>query len=362
MAPLAGGDGASPLVVGDGPARLHRHRAVRAGAGRARRSAWPPGTDLTAPGKGASIAQRPRPASEPGPGQRRRASWSRASDRPAATARTRWRAARTAHGGFASFSLPGPGCRRAANPVRTLGPGTCPIQVLGGPDGHPGREALPAGRRARGQSWPRSEGTLGLYAMLARPPATCRSGRWCCSAPSSQPGQLGQAGGNRAGRRADHAEQPSRRQCRPTGRPGRRKLINSVSEGGAAATSSASAQDRGPILAGGGGRSPTRSRCPPAPMPQNVIFVDAFHGRPARRPLGCGRNRGRVPGRRTQPSDQDLDAMAGRIPAGPAQRGLLSSRAAAAAWRMPDLQRGLRRPPEHPPVAGPGRCPLRYAP
>jgi hypothetical protein len=69
-------------------------------------------------------------------------------------------------------------------------------------------------------------------------------------------------------------------------------------------------------------------------MPQNVIFVDAFHGGllgdPSVRRIVAAFLAGGTP------SDQDLDAMAGG-----SQRDLRSAAqliaAAAAAWRMPDL-------------------------
>jgi len=73
---------------------------------------------------------------------------------------------------------------------------------------------------------------------------------------------------------------------------------------------------------------------PACPMPQNVVFVDAFHGGllgdPSVRRIVAAFLAGDTP------SDQDLDAMAGG-----SQRDLRSAAsliaAAAAAWRMPDL-------------------------
>jgi hypothetical protein len=175
-----------------------------------------------------------------------------------------------------------------------------------------------------------SEGTLGLYAMLARHPhLPVRS--VVLLSPIVQPGQLGQAGGTVPGAALTTLNNLVGGMS-PYGSSGAQELINSVSEVGGRYFERVS-QDRGlswlavvPLA--------DAVTLPACPMPQNVIFVDAFHGGllgdPSVRRIVAAFLAGDTP------SDQDLDAMAGG-----SQRDLRSAAsliaAAAAAWRMPDL-------------------------
>ena len=175
-----------------------------------------------------------------------------------------------------------------------------------------------------------SEGTLGLYAMLARHPhLPVRS--VVLLSPIVQPGQLGQAGGTVPGAALTTLNNLVGGMS-PYGSSGAQELINSVSEVGGRYFERVS-RDRGlswlavvPLA--------DAVTLPACPMPQNVIFVDAFHGGllgdPSVRRIVAAFLAGGTP------SDQDLDAMAGG-----SQRDLRSAAsliaAAAAAWRMPDL-------------------------
>jgi hypothetical protein len=175
-----------------------------------------------------------------------------------------------------------------------------------------------------------SEGTLGLYAMLARHPhLPVRS--VVLLSPIVQPGQLGQAGGTVPGAALTTLNNLVGGMS-PYGSSGAQELINSVSEVGGRYFERVS-RDRGlswlavvPLA--------DAVTLPACPVPQNVIFVDAFHGGllgdPSVRRIVAAFLGGRTP------SDQDLDAMAGG-----SQRDLRSAAsliaAAAAAWRMPDL-------------------------
>jgi hypothetical protein len=175
-----------------------------------------------------------------------------------------------------------------------------------------------------------SEGTLGLYAMLARHPhLPVRS--VVLLSPIVQPGQLGQAGGTVPGAALTTLNNLVGGMS-PYGSSGAQELISSVSEVGGRYFERVS-RDRGlswlavvPLA--------DAVTLPACPMPQNVIFVDAFHGGllgdPSVRRIVAAFLAGDTP------SDQDLDAMAGG-----SQRDLRSAAsliaAAAAAWRMPDL-------------------------
>ena len=175
-----------------------------------------------------------------------------------------------------------------------------------------------------------SEGTLGLYAMLARHPhLPVRS--VVLLSPIVQPGQLGQAGGTVPGAALTTLNNLVGGMS-PYGSSGAQELINSVSEVGGRYFERVS-RDRGlswlavvPLA--------DAVTLPACPMPQNVIFVDAFHGGllgdPSVQRIVAAFLAGGTP------SDQDLDAMAGG-----SQRDLRSAAsliaAAAAAWRMPDL-------------------------
>ncbi len=175
-----------------------------------------------------------------------------------------------------------------------------------------------------------SEGTLGLYAMLARHPhLPVRS--VVLLSPIVQPGQLGQAGGTVPSAALTTLNNLIGGMS-PYGSSGAQELISSVSEVGASYFDQVS-RDHGlswlavvPLA--------DAVTLPACPMPRNVIFVDAFHGGllgdPSVRRIVATFLAGGTP------SDQDLDAMAGG-----SQRDLRSSAeliaAAAAAWRMPDL-------------------------
>ena len=175
-----------------------------------------------------------------------------------------------------------------------------------------------------------SEGTLGLYAMLARHPhLPVRS--VVLLSPIVQPGQLGQAGGTVPGAALTTLNNLVGGMS-PYGSSGAQELINSVSEVGGRYFDRVS-RDRGlswlavvPLA--------DAVTLPACPMPQNVIFVDAFHGGllgdPSVQRIVAAFLAGGTP------SDQDLDAMADG-----SQRDLRSAAsliaAAAAAWRMPDL-------------------------
>jgi hypothetical protein len=175
-----------------------------------------------------------------------------------------------------------------------------------------------------------SEGTLGLYAMLARHPhLPVRS--VVLLSPIVQPGQLGQAGGTVPGAALTTLNNLIGGMS-PYGSSGAQELIDSVSEVGASYFDQVS-RDHGlswlavvPLA--------DAVTLPACPMPRNVIFIDAFHGGllgdPSVQRIVAAFLAGGTP------SDQDLDAMAGG-----SQRDLRSSAeliaAAAAAWRMPDL-------------------------
>ncbi len=175
-----------------------------------------------------------------------------------------------------------------------------------------------------------SEGTLGLYAMLARHPhLPVRS--VVLLSPIVQPGQLGQAGGTVPGAALTTLNNLVGGMS-PYGRSGAQELIDSVSEVGASYFAQVSRDHGLPWLA----VVPLADAVtlPACPMPPNVIFVDAFHGgllgdHSVQRIVAAFLAGG-------IPSDQDLDAMAGD-----SQPDLRSTAqliaAAAAAWRMPDL-------------------------
>jgi hypothetical protein len=221
------------------------------------------------------------------------------------------------------------GLDAAGKPIRYHLAGNMSIQVLGD------RMAVQVEKLYRLAGAPvdivaESEGTLGLYAMLARHPhLPVRS--VVLLSPIVQPGQLGQAGGTVPGAALTTLNNLVGGMS-PYGSSGAQELINSVSEVGGRYFERVS-RDRGlswlavvPLA--------DAVTLPACPMPQNVIFVDAFHGGllgdPSVRRIVAAFLAGGTP------SDQDLDAMAGG-----SQRDLRSAAsliaAAAAAWRMPDL-------------------------
>jgi hypothetical protein len=119
-----------------------------------------------------------------------------------------------------------------------------------------------------------SEGTLGLYAMLARHPHL-PVGSLVLLSPIVGPGQVGQAGGTVPGDLLDTLNDLVGGMTR-YGSSGAQELIDSVSEVGASYFGIVS-HDRGlPWLA----VVPLADAVtlPACPWPHNMIFVDAFHG------------------------------------------------------------------------------------
>jgi hypothetical protein len=221
------------------------------------------------------------------------------------------------------------GLDAAGRPVPYRLAGNQPIQVLGD------RMAAQVEKLYRLAGTPvdvvaESEGTLGLYAMLARhPDVPVRS--VVLLSPIVQPGQLGHAAGTVPAAALTTLNNLVGGMS-PYGRSGAQALIDSVSEVGGRYFAEVS-RDRGvPWLA----VVPLADAVtlPACPWPQNMTFIDAFHGgllgdpsvqRVVEAFLADG-----------TPSDRDLDELAGG-----SQRDLRSAAqliaAAAAAWRMPDL-------------------------
>jgi hypothetical protein len=176
-----------------------------------------------------------------------------------------------------------------------------------------------------------SEGTLGLYAMLARHPHV-PLGSVVLLSPIIEPGQFGQAGGTVPGAALTTLNNLVGGMS-PYGRSGAQALIDSVSEVGASYFAQVS-HDRGlPWLA----VVPLADAVtlPACPWPRNVIFVDALHGgllgdSSVQRIVETFLTTGAPPGR-------DLNELTGST-----QRDLRNAArlisGAAAAWRMPQLQ------------------------
>jgi hypothetical protein len=176
-----------------------------------------------------------------------------------------------------------------------------------------------------------SEGTLGLYAMLARHPHV-PLGSVTLLSPIIEPGQFGRAGGTVPGAALTTLNNLIGGMS-PYGHSGAQALIDSVSEVGASYFAQVS-HDRGlPWLA----VVPLADAVtlPACPWPPNVIFVDALHGGL----LGDGSVQRIVETflATGAPPDRDLNELTGST-----QRDLRNAArlisGAAAAWRMPQLQ------------------------
>jgi hypothetical protein len=169
-----------------------------------------------------------------------------------------------------------------------------------------------------------SEGTLGLYAMLARHPHVPVRSVTLLS-PIIEPGQLGQAGGTVPGAALTTLNDLVGGMS-PYGSSGAQELIDSVSEVGARYFDQVSRDRTLPWLA----VIPLADAVtlPACPWPQNVIFVNAFHGGL----LGNASVRQLVETFLTGGTAQ-VDSAS--------QRQLRSTAeliaAAATAWRMPEL-------------------------
>jgi hypothetical protein len=174
-----------------------------------------------------------------------------------------------------------------------------------------------------------SEGTLGVYAMLARHPHV-PIGSVVLLSPIVEPGQAG--GVDTVPGAALTTLNDLVGGMSPYGRAGAQALIESVSEVGASYFAQVSRDNGRPWLA----VVPLADAVtlPACPWPQNVIFIDAFHGgllgdRSVQQMVEAFLASGTVP-------DRGLAGLAGG-----SQRDLRSAAqviaAAAAAWRMPDL-------------------------
>ena len=169
-----------------------------------------------------------------------------------------------------------------------------------------------------------SEGTLGLYAMLARHPHVPVKSVTLLS-PIVEPGQLGQAGDTVPGAALTTLNNLVGGMS-PYGSSGAQELIESVSEVGAWYFEQVSHDRALPWLA----VIPLADAVtlPACPWPQNVIFVDAFHGGL----LGNASVRQLVEDFLTDGNAQ-VDTASQRQLRSTAQ--LIA--AAATAWRMPEL-------------------------
>ena len=169
-----------------------------------------------------------------------------------------------------------------------------------------------------------SEGTLGLYAMLARHPHVPVKSVTLLS-PIIEPGQLGQAGGTVPGAALTTLNNLVGGMS-PYGSSGAQELIESVSKVGARYFEEVSRDRTLPWLT----VIPLADAVtlPACSWPQNVIFVDAFHGGL----LGNASVRQLVESFLTG-GDAQVDSASQRQLRGTAE--LIA--AAATAWRMPEL-------------------------
>jgi len=216
------------------------------------------------------------------------------------------------------------GLNAAGQPI-PYGPaaGDLPIQALGD------RMAAQVDRLSQQAGVPvdvvaESEGTLGLYAMLARHPHVPVKSVTLLS-PIIEPDQLGQAGGTVPGAALTTLNNLVGGMS-PYGSSGAQELIDSVSKVGARYFEEVSRDRTLPWLA----VVPLADAVtlPACPWPQNVVFVDAFHGGL----LGNASVRQLVESFLTG-GDAQVDSASQRQLRGTAE--LIA--AAATAWRMPEL-------------------------
>jgi hypothetical protein len=220
------------------------------------------------------------------------------------------------------------GLNAAGQPIPYGRAGDLPIQVLGD------RMAAQVDKLYRQARTPvdivaESEGTLGLYAMLARHPHV-PIGSVVLLSPIVEPGQAG--GVDTVPGAALTTLNNLVGGMSPYGRAGAQALIESVSEVGASYFAQVSRDSGRPWLA----VVPLADAVtlPACPWPRNVIFIDAFHGgllgdRSVQQMIEAFLASGTIP-------DRELAGLAGG-----SQRDLRGAAqviaAAASAWRMPDL-------------------------
>ena len=201
--------------------------------------------------------------------------------------------------------------------------GNLPIQALGD------RMAAQVDRLAQQVGGPvdvvaESEGTLGVYAMLARHPRVPVKSVTLLS-PIVEPGQLGRAGGTVPGAALTTLNTLIGGMS-PYGSSGAQELIESVGEVGARYFAQVSRERSLPWLA----VIPLADAVtlPACPWPPNVLFVDAFHG-------------GLLGNASVRQLVEDFVSDGSVHPDSASQQRLRSTAqiiaAAATAWRMPEL-------------------------